>query len=365
MGVSLYTPSGITHATSVDFSKRSINTPIHIVQYDRTLPILEVHLYNNGQLYFLSENMEANIRLGKPDKTFVYKKALGCNANRTVVYFEITEQMTVIAGEYYPVIELLDGSKVACSSGMHIIVDKNPIQQDYVESTTEFTQLVDYRNQAKQYAEQATNASANAEKCANEAKTAANTSTTNANIASTAAANAATSAANAHQSELNIAGAEDRCEQSANKAKVSEDKAKESETKSKVSETNAKASELSALESKSKAKASEDNAKASEDNAELHANLAKSYAVGTDNVVRENDSEDNAKKYAEVAKTESELCKEYAANTKSAIDVINKQIKATQFDIDFETGELIQTTDNAFLFTVNETTGNLEWEVAE
>lgn len=150
MEVSTYTPTGISHATSVDFSKRTINQPVHIVQYDQTLPVLAVSLYNNGQLYPLPEDAEINIRLGKPDKTFVYKGALGCSADRTIAYFEITQQMTVIYGEYYPVIEIVQGAKVACSSSIYIIVDKNPIQEDYIESRDEFIQLIQYRDEAKQ-----------------------------------------------------------------------------------------------------------------------------------------------------------------------------------------------------------------------
>ena len=372
MGVSLYNPSGIVHTTSVDFSKRNINSPIHIVQYDETLPTLAVSLYNNGQLFPLTDSMEVNIRLGKPDKTFVYKSALGCNANRTVAYFEIIKQMTVISGEYYPVIEIVDGNKVACSSSIHIIVDRNPIQQDYVESTTEFVQLVEYRDQAKHYAEQASGVSVDVSKYLNEAKAAANSASASASSSATSASSAATSAANAHQSELNIAGAEESCLNSANAALESQNKAKESEDNAKISEDNAKASEESALahavaagKSEDNAKISEDNAKASEESAESQANLAKSYAVGTNNTVRENDSEDNAKKYAESARTESKKCKEYAENMESAIAVIDKQTKATKFEVDFATGELIQTTDNAFIFSINETSGNLEWEVSD
>ena len=100
MGVSNYTPTGISHATSVDFSKRSVNQPVHIVQYDQSLPILAVSLYNNGQLYRLSESMDVSIRLGKPDRTFVCNKALGCDSTRTIVYFEITQQMSLFDGEF-------------------------------------------------------------------------------------------------------------------------------------------------------------------------------------------------------------------------------------------------------------------------
>ena len=109
MGVTTYTPTGISHTTSVDFSKRAISQPVHIVQYDRSLPILAVSLYNNGQLYRLPESTRVNIRFGKPDKSFVYNPALGCNSNRTIAYFEITQQMTLFDGEFYPVIELIDG----------------------------------------------------------------------------------------------------------------------------------------------------------------------------------------------------------------------------------------------------------------
>ena len=148
MGVSNYTPTGISHATSVDFSKRSVNQPVHIVQYDRSLPILAVSLYNNGQLYRLSENMEVSIRLGKPDRTFVYNKALGCDSTRTIVYFEITQQMSLFDGEYYPVIEIMDGDKIANSSTIYLVVDRNPVQHDYIESTVEYKELIDYRDEA-------------------------------------------------------------------------------------------------------------------------------------------------------------------------------------------------------------------------
>ena len=148
MGVSNYTPTGISHATSVDFSKRSVNQPVHIVQYDRSLPILAVSLYNNGQLYRLSEDMEVSIRLGKPDRTFVYNKALGCDSTRTIVYFEITQQMSLFDGEYYPVIEIMDGDKIANSSTIYLVVDRNPVQHDYIESTIEYKELVDYRDDA-------------------------------------------------------------------------------------------------------------------------------------------------------------------------------------------------------------------------
>ena len=307
MGVSNYTPTGISHVTSVDFSKRSVNQPVHIVQYDKTLPILAVSLYNNGQLYSLSETMDVSIRLGKPDRTFVYNKALGCDSTRTIVYFEITEQMTVFDCEYYPVIEIKDGEKVANSSTIYLVVDRNPVQTDYVESTYEYKELIEYRDEALK------------------AKEAAKLSETN--------------------------------------AKESETKAKASEEASKLSETNAKESETKAKESETKAKQSETNAINAENDAVKYSNLSKSYAVGTDNLIRENDAEDNAKKYCETAKSSEVNAKQYETNAKAYLDEIGRKIHATNFEVDFTTGELIQTTDTDYVFTINQTTGNLEWEV--
>ena len=227
MGVSNYTPTGISHATSVDFSKRSVNQPVHIVQYDRSLPILAVSLYNNGQLYRLSEDMEVSIRLGKPDRTFVYNKALGCDSTRTIVYFEITQQMSLFDGEFYPVIEIMDGEQIANSSTIYLVVDRNPVQHDYIESTIEYKELIDYRDEAVK------------------------------------------------------AGKE---------AKASEEAAKLSET----------------------------NAKASENESVKYGNLSKSYAVGTDNAIRENDAEDNAKTYCETAKISAGNAKQSETNAKQS-----------------------------------------------
>ena len=233
MGVSNYTPTGISHATSVDFSKRSVNQPVHIVQYDRSLPILAVSLYNNGQLYRLSESMDVSIRLGKPDRTFVCNKALGCDSTRTIVYFEITQQMSLFDGEFYPVIEIMDGDKIANSSTIYLVVDRNPVQHDYIESTVEYKELIDYRDEAV--------------KAGNEAK----------------------------QSELNAKESENASKLSETNAKNSETNAKASENASKVSETNAKTSETNAKVSETNAKTSETNAS----NAQTSTIAAKDTAV--------------------------------------------------------------------------------------
>ena len=379
MGVSNYTPTGISHATSVDFSKRSVNQPVHIVQYDRSLPILAVSLYNNGQLYRLSESMNVSIRLGKPDRTFVYNKALGCDSTRTIVYFEITQQMSLFDGEFYPVIEIMDGERIANSSTIYLVVDRNPVQHDYIESTVEYKELIDYRDEAVK----AGNEAKEAAKVAKESAQTVVDKTKEAVEAGQVAIDAANKASESAKSILGveenvtrignmvsekepiITQAAETARTSATNAKLSETNAKASQEASKLSETNSKLSETNAKASEEASKLSETNAKNSENESVKYGNLSKSYAVGTDNVVRENDAEDNAKKYCETAKSSEVNAKESETNAKAYLDAIVKKIQATKFEVDFATGELIQTSGSEFGFVINQTTGNLEWEVTE
>ena len=377
MGVSNYTPTGISHATSVDFSKRSVNQPVHIVQYDRSLPILAVSLYNNGQLYRLSESMDVSIRLGKPDRTFVYNKALGCDSTRTIVYFEITQQMSLFDGEYYPVIEIIDGEKIANSSTIYLVVDRNPVQHDYIESTVEYKELIDYRDEAVKAGNEAKEAAKVAKESAQtvvdktkEAVEAGQTAIDAANKASESAKSILGVEENVtrignmvSEKEPIITAAAETASTSATNSKQSETNAKASEEASKLSETNAKRSEINAKASEEASKLSETNAKNSENESVKYGNLSKSYAVGTDNVIRENDAEDNAKKYCETAKSSEVNAKESETNAKAYLDEIVKKIQATKFEVDFATGELIQTSGSEFGFVINQTTGNLEWEV--
>ena len=322
MGVSNYTPTGISHATSVDFSKRSVNQPVHIVQYDRTLPILAVSLYNNGQLYRLSETMEVSIRLGKPDRTFVYNKALGCDSTRTIVYFEITQQMSLFDGEFYPVIEIVDGEKIANSSTIYLVVDRNPVQHDYIESTIEYKELIDYRDEAVKSGNEAKEAA----KIAKDSIQTVVDKTKEAVEAGQTAVNAANSASASAES---ILGVEENVTRIGNMVSEKEPIITAAAETASASATNAEQSETNAKASEEAAKLSETNAKNSETEAVKYGNIAKSYAVGTDNTIRENDSEDNAKTYCEAAKTSASNAKQSETNAKTYLDKIIAKVDVT------------------------------------
>ena len=326
MGLQFYEPTGISHPTSVDFSKRSINQPVHLVQYDKSLPILAVSLYNNGQLYPLPDDAIASIRLGKPDKTFVYNRALGCNSNRTVVYFEVTQQMTLFEGEYYPLVEITREDKIANSSSIYIIVDRNPVQHDYIESTSEFKELVDYRNEA------------------------------------------ATAAQNAKISEDNAKSSETNASNSASSASLSAENAATSASNAAKSETSASVSASNALQSEQNAATSVSQAKSSEENAAIDAKLSQSYAVGGSGV-RDGEDTDNSKYYKEQAELSAaqssdlleDIKKEHTDTLKDIEDAVSGKI--ADFNVDLETGHLLYT-GGAFNFKVNDDNGHLNWEVA-
>lgn len=128
----------IVHTTSVDFMDRGIQVPVHLVQYDDRLPIIEVSLFKNRESYTLPSSAEANIRFGKKDGTFVINPVLGKSSDGKKVYVEVTLQMVTNYGCFEPIIELVVNSKIAGSGYFNVIVDRNPVQQTDVESTTEW-----------------------------------------------------------------------------------------------------------------------------------------------------------------------------------------------------------------------------------
>lgn len=141
MAVKLYTPDDnvIVHQAKVDFRRRIVQRQVNLVQYDKSMPIIAVQLYSNGNEYVLPENASAYIRFGKRDHTYVYNECLGCDQTRTIVYFAITDQMTIFYGEHTPIVELRIGDTVAGSGSIPIWIDRNPIQNGDTESKSDLS----------------------------------------------------------------------------------------------------------------------------------------------------------------------------------------------------------------------------------
>lgn len=241
MATVVYTPTSndILHQVELDMvTRKQISEPVHLVQFDDRLPILEVHLYQDDIPYACPSGSDVSVRFEKPDNKIVYNPVLGWNSDRTIIYVQVTLQMTTAYGDANAILEVKSGDKTAGSGNFTVVVERNPVQEDSIESTDEVISLAGYADAAAQSA-------AKAGTYAQTAQTAQTSAAASASTATTKATEASQSAAQAVEAK-NTATA-----------------------KAEVTETQAK--------------------------------LSQSYAVGTENVVRPNDKTDNSKAYAELA----------------------------------------------------------------
>lgn len=230
MGV--YTPDSnrVVHYTYADMTARQIVRPVHLVQYDQGLPIIAVKLYNDGLEYTIPTNATVNIRCGKVDGNFVYNPALGWDSAMHTVYFEVTKQMTALAGEINPIVEIELNNKIVSSGAIAMQIDFNPVQEQSIRSTTEYLT-------AKQYAEQAVDAAAKAASSASQASGYASTANSRANAAASSASGAANSASAASTSAENAKSYAESAAASKNSAASLASNAATSATNAKKSET--------------------------------------------------------------------------------------------------------------------------------
>lgn len=143
MALSVYTPTGIVHETSVDFTKRVLTEPVHLVQYDESLPVVAVTCLDAGQYLTLTALDTVSIRMDKGDGTFIYNPALGMSADGHIVYIQITLQMTANYGRFEPVIELLRDGGYGASSPIPLFIDANPVPNSEIQSTSQWESLND------------------------------------------------------------------------------------------------------------------------------------------------------------------------------------------------------------------------------
>nr|DAE70753.1 MAG TPA: BppU domain protein [Caudoviricetes sp.] len=140
MAAANYSPpaEALIKATRADFDRRDVVQPVHLVQYDDTLPVLAVALYKGGQPWTLPTGADVNLRMDKKDGHYVYNPALGVSSDRSTVYMAVTAQMTTGFGTFAPVVEVLAGGGVAGMAALRLDIDRNPVQDGILESTDEY-----------------------------------------------------------------------------------------------------------------------------------------------------------------------------------------------------------------------------------
>ena len=145
--------TSIQHSAQVSLTARSPASVVHLVQYDTTVPIIAVNLTANGQPYTVPSGAAVNVRLAKPDGTYVYNPAYGLSANSQTVYIAVTVQMTACSGRLAPVIEVVIDGGVAATGFFILNIDPNPIPEDAIESTDEYQTIQQLAAQVTQAAQ--------------------------------------------------------------------------------------------------------------------------------------------------------------------------------------------------------------------
>lgn len=183
------------------------------IQYDKTLPVIEVYLSSGGVPYEVPENATVSVRLRKGDGKGVYNPALGLSEDRTRVYITITQQMTAVPGNCRAVVEVAAGGGVICASEFLLKVTENPVQEGAIESEDEYLTLTEilaqvqqmhgdvegWKDQTLDYKKQAESMAINAVASASRAADSATNAADSAAQAGTSATNAANSAAQAEE----------------------------------------------------------------------------------------------------------------------------------------------------------------------
>ena len=192
---------------------REYSAIVERIQYDKTLPVIEVYLSSGGVPYEVPENATVSVRLRKGDGKGVYNPALGLSEDRTRVYITITQQMTAVPGNCRAVVEVAAGGGVICASEFLLKVTDNPVQEGAIESEDEYLTLTEilaqvqqmhgdvegWKDQTLDYKKQAESMAINAVASASRAADSATNAADSAAQAGTSATNAANSAAQAEE----------------------------------------------------------------------------------------------------------------------------------------------------------------------
>ncbi len=135
----------VVHELNANLDTHNGLNTVCLTQYDKTIPILAVHLFTKNGEWPVPEGCEANVRMRKPDGKHVYDPVLGTSADRKTVYIAITAQMTAAHGLGEAILEVIQDKEgkvgVIGSSTFTLDIARNPVPEDAYESTDEYKTL--------------------------------------------------------------------------------------------------------------------------------------------------------------------------------------------------------------------------------
>lgn len=127
----------------------NIVPPIHLVQYDDTIPVAQFDLMDNGQPFELPDGATVSVRMRKPDGFGVDNAALEASGSTVLIAF--TEQMCAAAGKGWINIEINDGTGVKYTQPVMVIISENAVTDKTIESSSEFSELDKLIDETEEY----------------------------------------------------------------------------------------------------------------------------------------------------------------------------------------------------------------------
>ena len=127
----------------------NIVPPIHLVQYDDTIPVAQFDLMDNGQPFELPAGATVSVRMRKPDGFGVYNAALEASGSTVLIAF--TEQMCAAAGRGWINVEINDGTGVKYTQPVMVIISENAVTDKKIESSSEFSELDKLIDETEEY----------------------------------------------------------------------------------------------------------------------------------------------------------------------------------------------------------------------
>lgn len=127
----------------------NIVPPIHLVQYDDTIPVAQFDLMDNGQPFELPTGATVSVRMRKPDGFGVDNLALVWSGSTALIAF--TEQMCAAAGRGWINLEINDGTGVKYTQPVMVIISENAVTDKTIESSSEFSELDKLIDETEEY----------------------------------------------------------------------------------------------------------------------------------------------------------------------------------------------------------------------
>ena len=311
----------------IELNEYKIRKSISVRQGDIQTRTIHVTIAQSGKAYVLDNCLYAEMLIKKADDK-------ECVQNMVIVGNELqytwrTQDINAVGSNECQIRLTFKDHSILTTPIFELLVYQPEVNADVVASMNEYTsateQLIlanEYREKAQESAENASASEDNAEHfyrlaesyavgtddeiragdSVDNAKTYAEKAKEDAAKVESGVAEAREYALDAEVSAGNALASENIAKEARQYALIYQNAAELHKNEAEFSKMDAKDSEDNAKESSEKAKESEINAKNSEEKAKESEMGSKSYAVGTDDEIREGDSTDNAKYYYEQTK---------------------------------------------------------------